>query len=144
MTYTHRPSHNKTAVNAGNVDAMADPNTAKPADTSVNAMGHPKPLAKKTADPGPKPPPSFWVPCSKHGKTRKHTEMDYHIDWGVTNSTLWTCKSNSPCNDNHCSIAGKSKGGKPKGGDKHGGGNKGGSGKGDKGGKRAPYGRRRW
>ena len=39
------------------------------------------------------------------------------IDWGATNSTLWTCKPNSPCNDTQWSIAGKSKGGKPKGGD---------------------------
>ena len=146
MTYTHRPSHNKTAVNAVNADATADPNTAEPADTSVNAGGHPKPLAKKTADPGPKPPPSFWVPCSKHWKTRKQTDMDYHIDWGVTNNTLWTCKPNSPCNDTHWSVAGKSKGGKPKGGggDKGGSGGKGGGGKGDKGGKGAPYGRGRW
>ena len=48
--------------------------------------------------------------------------MDYHIDWGVPNSTLWTCKPNSPCNDTHSSIAGKSEGRKPKGG----GGDKGG------------------
>ena len=108
VTYTHRPSHNKTAVNAVNTNATADPNTAAPTDTSVNAVGHPKPPAKKTVDPGPKLPPSFWVPCSKHWKTRKQTQMDYHIDWGVTNSTLWTCKLNSPCNDTHWSVAGKS------------------------------------
>ena len=68
------------------------------------------------------------------------------IDCGATNSTLWTCKPNSPCNYTHWSVAGKSKGGKPKGGggDKGGGGNKGGGGKGDKGGEGAPYRRRRW
>ena len=145
VMYTHRPSHNKTAVNAVNADATADPNTSEPADTSVNAVGHPKPPAKKTVDPGPKPPPTFWVPCSKHWKTRKQAEMDMSwIDWGATNSTLWTCTPNSPCNDTHWSVAGKSKAGKPKGGDKGGGGNKGGGGKGDKGGKGAPYGRGRW
>ena len=31
------------------------------------------------------------------------------IDWGATNTTLWTCKPNSPCNDTHWNIAGKSK-----------------------------------
>ena len=140
VMYTHRPSHNATAVNAVNVDATAGPNTSEPADTSVNAVGHPKPPAKKTVGPGPKLPPTFWVPCSKHWKTRKQTEMDMSwIDWGATNSTFWTCKPNSPCNDTHWSIAGKSKGGKPKGGDKGdggdegGGGYKGGGGKGDKG-----------
>ena len=46
VTYTHRPSHNKIAVNAVNADATADPNTTEPADTSVNAVGHPKPPAK--------------------------------------------------------------------------------------------------
>ena len=72
------------------------------------------------------------------------------IDWGAPNSTLWTCKPNSPCNDTHWSAAGKSKGGKPKGGDKGCGGDKGGGGykgcggQGDKGGKGAPYGRGRW
>ena len=65
-TYTHRPSPNQTAVNAVNADATADPNTAEPSDTSINAVGHPKPPGKKTADPGFKPPPSLWVPCSKH------------------------------------------------------------------------------
>ena len=65
VTYTHRPSHNKTAVNAVNADATADPNTSEPADTFFNAVGHPtppkppKPPAMKTVDPGPKPPPSF-------------------------------------------------------------------------------------
>ena len=124
--YTHRPSHHRTAVNAVNADATADPNTSEPADASVNTVGHPKPPAKKTVDPGPKPPPTFWVPCSKHWKTRNQTEMDMSwIDWGATNSTLWTCKPNSPCNDTHWSVAGKSKAGKPKGGDKAGGGDKG-------------------
>ena len=66
VTYTHRPSHNKTAVNAVNANAMADPNTAEPADTSANALGEPKPPAKKTVYPGPKPPPTVWVLCSKH------------------------------------------------------------------------------
>ena len=66
VTYTHRPSHNRTAVNAVNADATVDPNTSEPANTSVNAVGHPKSPAKKTVDPGPKPPPTFWVPCSKH------------------------------------------------------------------------------
>ena len=61
MTYTHRPSQNKTAVNAVNAEATADPNTSEPADTSVNAVGHPKPPAKKPVDPGAKPPPTFWV-----------------------------------------------------------------------------------
>ena len=42
VTYTHRPSHNKTAVNAVNADATADPDTSEPADTSVNAVGHSK------------------------------------------------------------------------------------------------------
>ena len=153
VMYTHRPSHNKTAMNAVNADATADPNTSEPADTSVNAGGHPKPPAKKTVDPGPKPPPTFWFPCSKHWKTSNQTEIDMSwIHLGATNSTLWTCKPNSPCNDTHWSVAGKSKRGKPKGGggnkggggDKGGGGNKGGGGKGDKGGKGAPYGCRRW
>ena len=76
VTYTHHPSHNRTAVNAVNADATADPNTSGPANTSVNAVGHPKPPAKKTVDPRPKPPPTFWVPCSKHWKTRKQTEID--------------------------------------------------------------------
>ena len=82
VTYTHRPSQRKTAVNAVNADALADPITSRPADTSVNAVGHskpPKPPAKKTVNPGPKPPPSFWVPCSKHWKTRKQTEK--HMSW---------------------------------------------------------------
>ena len=79
VTYTHRPSYNRTAVNAVNADAMPDPNTAEPADTSYNTVGHPKPPAKKTIYPGPKPPPSFWVPCSKHWKTRKQTDMDHHL-----------------------------------------------------------------
>ena len=72
--------------------------------------------------------------------------MDHHIDLGVTNNTLLTCKPNSPCNDTHWSVASKCKGGKPKGGggDNDGGGGKGGGGKGYKGGKGAPYGRRRW
>ena len=151
VTYTHRPSHNKTAVNAVNAEATADPDTSEPADTSVNAVGHSKPPAKKPVDPRAKPPPTFWVSCSKHWKTRKQTEMDMSsIDWGATNTTLWTCRPNSPCNDTHWNIAGKSKGGKPKGGDKGGdgdkggGGYKGGGGKGDKGGKGAPNGRGRW
>ena len=151
VMYTHRPSHNKTAVNAVNADATADPNTSGPADTSVNAVGHPKPPAKENADPGAKLPATFWIPCSKHWKIRKQTEMDMSwIDWGATNSTLWTCKPNSPCNDTYWSVAGKCKGGKPKGGDSDGSGDKGGSGnkgggsKGDKGGKGAPYGRGRW
>ena len=113
---THRLSHKKTAVNAVNADATADPNTSKPADTFVNAVGHPKAPAKKAVDPWPKPPPTPWVPCSNRSKTRKQREMDMSwIDWGATNSTLWTCKPNSPCNDTHWSVAGKSKGGKPKG-----------------------------
>ena len=151
VTYTHRPSHKKTAVNAVDAEATTDPNISEPADTSVNAVGHPKPPAKKPVDPGAKPPPTFWVPCSKHWKTRKQTEM--HMSWidcGATNTILWTCKPNSPCNDTHWNIAGKSKGGKPKDGDRGGGGDKGGGGyrgggiKGDKGGKGAPNGRGRW
>ena len=59
VTYTHRPSHNRTAVNAVIADATADPSNSEPADTSVNAVGHPKPPAKKTVDPGAKPPPTF-------------------------------------------------------------------------------------
>ena len=151
VTYTHRPSHNRTAVEAVNPEATADPNASEPADTSVNAVGHPKPLAKKPVDPGPKPPPGFWVPCSKHWKTRKQTEMDMsRIDWGATNTTLWTCKPNSACNDTHLNITGKSKGGKPKGGDKGGSrdrvgvGYKGGGSRGDIRGKGAPNRRRRW
>ena len=129
VMYTHCPSHNRTVVNAVNADATADPNTSEPADTSVNAVGHPKPPEKKTVEPGPKLPPTFWVPRSKHCKTRKQTEMDMSwIDWGATNSTLWTCKPNSPCNDTHWSVAGKSKGAKRKGGDKGGEGDKGGGG----------------
>ena len=64
VMYTHRPSHNRTAVNAVNADATADPNASEPADTSVNAVGHPKPPAKRTVDPGPKPPAIFWPQCS--------------------------------------------------------------------------------
>ena len=147
VTYTHRPSHNKTAVNAVNADATAGPNAFEPADTSVNAVGHPKRPAKKTVDPGPKPPPTFGfrVPnIGKHVNKRRWTCLG--LIWGATNSTLWTCKRYSPSNDTHWSVAGKSKGGKPKGGggDKAGGGNKGSGGKGDKGGKGAPYGRGRW
>ena len=59
VTYTHRPSHNKPAVNAVNANDTADPNTAEPADTSVKGVGHPKPPAKKTVSPGPKLPPFF-------------------------------------------------------------------------------------
>ena len=140
VTYTHRPSHNRTAVHAVNANATADPNTAEPTDTSVSAVGHPKPPAKKTADPGSKPPPSLRVACSKHWKQRKQMDIDYLIDWCVTNSTLWTCKPSSPCNDTHRTVQGKSKGGKTKGG----GGDKGGGGKGDEGGKGAPYGRGGW
>ena len=102
MTYTHHPSPHKTAVNAVNADDTADPNIAEPTYTSVNAVGQPKPPAKKTADPGSKPPASnqpVWVPFSKHWRQRKQTDMDYCIDWGVTNSTLWTCNPSSPCND---------------------------------------------
>ena len=77
--------------------------------------------------------------------------MDYHIDWSVTNSTLWIRKPSSPCNDTHWSVQSKSKGGKPKGGggdkgggnvnSKGGGGDKGGRGKGNKASEGAPYGR---
>ena len=142
-------------MNAVNADATADRNTAAPTDTSVNAVGDPKPPAKKTADPGSEPPPSkqpVWDSCSKHWKQLKQTDMDYRIDWGVTNKTLWTSKPNSPCNDSHWALWGKSEGGNPKGGGgdkgagggKGGGGNKGGGGgKGEKGEKGAPYGRGR-
>ena len=131
-TYTPRPSQNETAMNE--VNATADPNTAKPTETSVKAVGHPKPLAKKTAQPGSKLQPSLWVPCSKHWKQRKQMNMDYDIEGGVTNSTLWTYKPSSPCNDIHWTAWGKSKGGKPEGdgGDKGGARGKGGCG--DKGG----------
>ena len=37
VTYTNSPSHNKTVVNAVNVNATADPTTAAPTDTSGNA-----------------------------------------------------------------------------------------------------------
>ena len=70
VTYNYRSSHKKTTVNAVIADAMANPNTSDPADNSVHAVG-PKPLAKKTVGPGPKPPPTFSVPCSKHWKTGK-------------------------------------------------------------------------
>ena len=66
VIYTHRPSHKRTAGNVVNANATADPNTAEPADTSVNSVGHPKPPTKKTVDPRPKPPPAFWILCSKH------------------------------------------------------------------------------
>ena len=155
VTYTHRPSAHKTAVNAVNADATMNPSTAEPTDTSANAVGHPKPPAQKTADPWSTPPPSnqpVCVPCS-NWKKRKQTDMDYRIDWGVTNGTPWVCKPNSLCNDSHWAVVrnnnwavkgGKPKGGKPKGGggDKGGGGGKGGGG--DKGGKGTPYGRGRW
>ena len=116
-TYTHRPSHKKTAVNAVNANATADPNIAEPIDTYSNAVNHPEPPAKETSDPGSKPPPSLWVPCSKHWKQRKQTDMGYHIGWGVTNCVLLTCKLSS-------------KGGQPKGRGGHmgGGGRKGGGG----------------
>ena len=70
-TYTHRSSPHKMAVNKVNADATADPNNAKPTDGPVNAVGHPKLPAKKTPNPGSKPPPSnlpVWVPLSKHWK----------------------------------------------------------------------------
>ena len=156
VTCTHRPSPHKTAVNAVNADAETDPNTAHPTDTSFNAVGHPEPPAKKTAHPGSKPPPSnkyVWVPCSRNCKQRKKTDMDYCMHWGVTNSTSWTGKPDSPCNDSHWAVWGTSMGGKPKGGcgDKGGGGGKGGGGdkggggvKGNEGGKVARYQRGRW
>ena len=122
VTCTHRPSFHQAAVNAVNADATADPLTAEPIDTSVNAVGQRKPPAKKAADPGSKPPTSnqpVWVPCSKHWRQRKQMDMDYRMDWGVTNSTLWTCKPESPCNDSHWVVSQKNdwavKGGKPKG-----------------------------
>ena len=52
MTYTHRPSDNKSAVNAVNANATADPNTAKPTDTSVNAAGTSNPRRRKRPTPG--------------------------------------------------------------------------------------------
>ena len=79
MTYTHGSSPPKAAVNAVNADATADPNTAKPTDTFVNAVGHSKPPAKK-----PPSNPPVWVPCYKHWKQRKRTDMDYLVDSGVT------------------------------------------------------------
>ena len=91
MTYTHRPCPYKTAVNAVNADATANLNNAEPTDASINSAGHPKSPTKKTADPGPKPSASnqaVWVPCSKHWKKRKQTDMDYRIDWGVNNGIL--------------------------------------------------------
>ena len=59
MTHTNRPSHKRTAANAVNANATVDLNTSEPADTSVNAVRHPQPPAKKTVDPGPKPAPFF-------------------------------------------------------------------------------------
>ena len=52
VTYTHRPSNKKTAVIAVNAKATADPNTATPTDTSVNAVGHPNPRRRKRSTPG--------------------------------------------------------------------------------------------
>ena len=52
VTYTNRPSPYKTGWNAVNADATASPNTAKPTDFSVNAVGHPKPPAEKPPTPG--------------------------------------------------------------------------------------------
>ena len=70
--------------------------------------------------------------------------MDYRIDWGATNGTLWVCKPTSPCNDFHWVVPEKDdwvvKGGKSKG-------SKGGnykSGSGDRGGKGAPHGHGRY
>ena len=125
MTYSHHSSPHETAVNAVNADATADLNTPQPTDTSVNAVGYPKPPARKTANPGSKPPPynqPVWVLCSKHWKERKQTDMDYGIHWGITNSTLGVCRPNSPCNVSRWAVSqkhdwavkgGKSKGGKP-------------------------------
>ena len=155
VTYTHRPSPEKTALNAVNADATMTPNTAKPTDNSVNAEGHPKPTAKKNADPSSSSPASrlppsnqpVWVPCSKYRKTTKQTDMEYRIDCNVTDGTFGVCKTDSPCNDSHWAVpqsndwavkGGSPKGGKPKGG----GGDMGG--RGNKGGKGAPYGRGRW
>ena len=69
----------KTAVDAVNADATTDPNTTEPTDTSVNAVGQPKPPAIKAAEPGSEPPPfnqPVWVPCFKHRKQPKQTDMD--------------------------------------------------------------------
>ena len=49
--YTHRPSHNQIVVTAVSTDATADPNTSEPPDTSINAVGQPRLLAKKNTNP---------------------------------------------------------------------------------------------
>ena len=90
---------------------------------------------------------------SKHWKNCRQPHMDYGIDFGVSNGTLWVCKPNSPCNDSHWAVPqnndwavkwGKPKGDQPKGGSgvKGGGGGKGG--RRDKGGKGALYRPGRW
>ena len=122
MTYTHRPSPHKTAVNTVNADATANSNTVEPVNTSVKAVVQPKSPARKTAVSGSKLPPSnqpVWVPCSKHWKKLKQRDMDYRSDWGVTNGTLLVCKPSSPCDDSHWAVSQNHdwaiKGGKPKG-----------------------------
>ena len=60
MTYTHTPSPQKIAVNAGNAEPTADPNTVEPTDTSAKAVGQPKPSAKKTYLPKPPPTNRWW------------------------------------------------------------------------------------
>ena len=64
--------------------------------------------------------------------------MDYRIDWGAINGTIWVCKATSTCNRSHWVVPQKDdwvvKGGRSKG-------FKGGkpqSGWGDKGGKGVP------
>ena len=147
VTYSYRLSPHKTAVNAVNADATTGRNVSEPTDTSFNAVGHPRPLAKKTANPssssaGSKPSPSnqpVWVPCSMHLKKHKQTNRNNCIDWGVINDTIWVCKPRSPCNDSHLAVSqnndwavegGKPKGWKPKGrgGEKGNGGSEGGKG----------------
>ena len=100
VTYTNCPSPHKTAVDAVNADATTSSKASESTDGSVNAVGHPSPLAKKTTEPsssstGSKPSPSnqpVRVPCSNHWKKHKQTDIDIRIDSGVTNGTPWVCK----------------------------------------------------
>ena len=156
VTHTHHPFPHKTTVNAVNANSsakqfpspttvekqMANENAAKPTNTYVNAVGNNKNSTAKvspnppSASPVPKAAASkqpIWVPCCKHWKKQKHTEMDYRINWGAANGTIWVCKPNSLYNDSHRGIpqnndwavkGGKPNGGKPKGGWGNKGGNK--------------------
>ena len=84
VTYTHPPSNNKTAVNAVNADATADPNTAEPADTSDQRLGS----VETSGEENCRPRAFLLGSVFETLETRKRTEMDYHIEWFVTNSTF--------------------------------------------------------